>query len=210
MPTSSPTGKTPSVLIVDDHPIVVDGVRALLGERFRIVGSAHDGRAAITQARESRPDLVVLDVRLPDLSAGEIVRGIRDMCPTTSILLFTAHASSLAAMDALTAGADASLPKDAGSTHLVQALQALAAGRPPQPPAVIRSSVGIRPLGVELTPRQREILRHVAAGETNREIAEALGLTPNTVKSYWQQVLQKLGARNRVEALLLAQDLLVH
>lgn len=210
MPTSSPTEKAPTILIVDDHPIVVDGVEALLGERFRVVGSAHEGRAAIAQARENQPDLVVLDVRLPDLSASEVVRRIRDVCRTTSILLFTAHASSLAAMDALAAGADASLPKDAGSTNLVQALKALAAGRLPQPPAVVRSSVAGRPPAVELTPRQWEILRHVAAGETNREIAEALGLTPNTVKSYWQQVLQKLGARNRVEALLLAQDLLVH
>ncbi|MGW2288689.1 response regulator [Streptomyces phaeochromogenes] len=209
MSISSPAGNVLSVLIVDDHPIVVDGVEALLGEHFRVVGSAHEGQAAIARARETQPDLIVLDVRLPDLSAGEIVRRIRDVCRTTSILLFTAHASSLAAMDALIAGADALLPKDAGTTNLVQALQALAEGKVPQPPAVVRSSAGDKPPGVELTPRQREILRHVAAGATNREIAEALGLTPNTVKSYWQQVLQKLGARNRVEALLLAQDLLV-
>lgn len=178
------------VLVVDDHPIVLDGVTLALQNpaRFRIAGYARTGREAIESARTLRPDVVLLDLRLPDMLAPEVIQSLHARCPEAKVVVFTAYPDHSALEAALAAGAagvvvNADLGEDT---------------------AMLLS----RKLGASgLTRREYDILRRVALGETNPQIAAALGLTRNTVKTYLQRTLEKLGAHNRIEALSRAGEL---
>lgn len=198
------------VLVVDDHPVVHDGV-ALLVERTRrvtIAGSARSGREAIELARRLRPDVVLLDLRLPDMLGSEVVRAIRRQVPDAAVLIFTAHPDHAALEAAREAGAAGVVVKDATRADLAGAIERAARGEPlpwasgaggAEATAAILARFG-------LTRREYDVLRRVAMGETNAEIAEAIHLSPNTVKTYLQSTLQKLGARNRVEAIARAGE----
>ena len=194
------------VMVVDDHPVVRDGVALLLRSDpgFRVVGGADTGRAALTGVGEIDPDVVLLDLRLPDLGAPEVVAGILARCPGTKVVVFTAHGERHAVRAALDAGAHGCLLKDAGTTDLVAALRAVLRGeRVVDPRADTAGPAAGRP---KLTRREYEVLRLAAQGNTNPEIAAATGLARNTVKTYLQSTLQKLGARNRVEAIGIASE----
>ena len=197
---------TISVLVVDDHPIVLDGVRQLVDSTpwITLAGYARTGREAITVAAQTRPDVVLLDLRLPDMLGPEVVRGIEQGAPDAKIVLFTAHPEHAAVEPALAAGAIAVVLKDADRADLVDVIRRVAAGEPiddtrSREDTSERFARELRRSG--LTRREYDILRRISMGETNPEIAEALGLTRNTVKSYVQTALYKLGARNRIEAL---------
>lgn len=204
-------GAAARVMVVDDHPVVRDGVALLLcGEpALTVVGSAESGRAGLERAPLLRPDVVLLDLRLPDMAAPEVAAGLRTRCPAARIVVFTAHGDHRDIRAALDAGAHGCLVKDAGATDLADALRRVLRGErvvdrrmlpgdPGRPAALARSG---------LTPRENEVLRHAAQGRTNPEIAEATGLARNTVKTYLQSALHKLGARNRVEAISRASEL---
>lgn len=194
------------VMVVDDHPVVRDGVALLLrGDAgFRVVGGADTGRGAIACVGEVDPDVVLLDLRLPDLEAPEVVAGILARCAGTKVVVFTAHGERHAVRAALDAGAHGCLLKDAGTTDLLAALRAVLRGeRVVDPRADTAGTTAGRP---ELTRREYEVLRLAAQGNTNPEIAAATGLARNTVKTYLQSTLQKLGARNRVEAIGIASE----
>jgi len=193
------------VMVVDDHPVVRDGVALLLrGEpALAVVGAAESGRAALERAAALRPDLVLLDLRLPDMLAPEVVVGLRAVVPSARVVVFTAHGDHHGVRAALDAGAHGALLKDAAVTDLVAALRRVLRGErvcdprmvqdePPGRAALARSG---------LTRREYEVLRLAAQGRTNPEIAETTGLARNTVKTYLQSALHKLGARNRVEAI---------
>ncbi len=193
------------VMIVDDHPVVCDGVALLLRAEpgLDVVGSAESGRAGLERATQLRPDVVLLDLRLPDMLAPEVVAGLLERCPAARIVVFTAHGDHIGARTALDSGAHGCLLKDAAATDLVDALRRVLLGEriidartardePGAPAALARSG---------LTRREYEVLRHAAMGRTNPEIADATGLARNTVKTYLQCALHKLGARNRVEAI---------
>lgn len=193
------------VLVVDDHPVVRDGVALLLraDPSVRVVGGAESGRAALDAAGELAPDVVLLDLRLPDMLAPEVVTGLRTRAPGAKVLVFTAHGDHDGVRAALDAGAHGCLLKDAGTTDLVSAVRRVVAGERVIDPRVLPGSAA--PDGAlartGLTRREYEVLRLVAQGRTNPEIGEALGLARNTVKTYLQTALHKLGARNRVEAI---------
>lgn len=194
------------VMVVDDHPVVRDGVALLLRSDagFRVVGGADTGRSAVAGVTDIDPDVVLLDLRLPDLGAPEVVRGILARCPGVRVVVFTAHGERHAVRAALDAGAHGCLLKDAGTTDLVAALRAVLRGeRVVDPRADTAAPAAGRP---ELTRREYEVLRLAAQGNTNPEIAAATGLARNTVKTYLQSTLQKLGARNRVEAIGIASE----
>ena len=209
------------VLVVDDHPVVCQGVTTLARNdaRIAVIGDARTATEAVELARglTSRgegPDLVLLDLRLPDMLAPESIRALKLAVPGVRVLIFTAYAEHPALQLALDAGADGALLKDATDTDVVDAIVRTAGGETvvdvrlrrddgPPPAAQGRAPSGER---VQLTPREYQILRRVAMGETNPEIAEALGLSRNTVKTYLQLALQKLGARNRVEAIIKAGE----
>jgi DNA-binding NarL/FixJ family response regulator len=193
------------VLVVDDHPVVRDGVALLLRAEpsLVVVGSAESGRSALERAAGLHPDLVLLDLRLPDMLAPEIVVGLREAVPGARIVVFTAHGDHHGVAAALDAGAHGALLKDAAATDLVSALRRVLRGErvidPRMVPTVAGRGAALARSG--LTRREYEVLRLAAQGRTNPEIAETTGLARNTVKTYLQSALHKLGARNRVEAI---------
>lgn len=198
------------ILLVDDHLVVREGVALLLRHdpTLVIVGEARTGAEAVEQARRLRPGLVLLDLRLPDMLAPEATRALKAAVPDVRILLFTAHADHAALQAALDAGADGCLLKDASRTDLIATIKRVAAGErhvDPRTRANGQDAITDR-LPSPLTRREYEVLRRLALGETNPEIAAALAISRNTVKSYLQSAMQKLGARNRVEAIIRAHE----
>jgi DNA-binding NarL/FixJ family response regulator len=192
------------VMVVDDHPVVRDGVALLLrGEpALVVVGAAESGRAALERARELKPDLVLLDLRLPDMLAPEVVVGLRELVPAARVVVFTAHGDHHGVQAALDAGAHGALLKDAAATDLAAALRRVLRGERVSDPRIVPGAAGRTALQRSgLTRREYEVLRLAAQGRTNPEIAETTGLARNTVKTYLQAALHKLGARNRVEAI---------
>jgi DNA-binding NarL/FixJ family response regulator len=195
---------------VDDHPVVRDGVMLLLRSdpSLVFVGSAESGHAAIERAMELRPDLVLLDLRLPDMLAPEVVSRLRQVHPAGKIVVFTAHSDHSGVIAAIEAGASGGLLKDVAGTDLVSALRRVLRGERVVDPRIFpddsQRSDALARSG--LTRREYEVLRFAAQGKTNPEIADATGLTRNTVKTYLQSALHKLGARNRVEAIRKASE----
>lgn len=173
-----------------------------------IVGQAASAAAAIEAARQLRPDLILLDLRLPDRLASEAIPLLRMASGGGTIVIFTAYAGHRALQAAVEAGADCCLRKD--TADLASAIRRAARGERFVDPGLTEDSLPgrlpRRAAGPPLTRREYEVLRHVAMGQTNPEIAEAIGLTRNTVKSYLQTALQKLGARNRVEGIAKANE----
>jgi two-component system, NarL family, nitrate/nitrite response regulator NarL len=203
--------KLTRVLVVDDHPVVLDGVTMAFDTTswLKIAGYARSGREGITATQRLQPDVVLLDLRLPDMLGCEVVRMLRAHVPGVKIVLFTAHSDHAALEVALNAGAHGLVLKDAERTDLVDVIHRIVSGErivsldhKPDDNALL--SRRLRESG--LTRREYDILRRVAMGETNPEIAAALGLTRNTVKTYLQRTLEKLGARNRVEAVARANE----
>lgn len=199
------------VLVVDDHPVVLDGVTMAFEATswLRIAGYARSGRKGIIAAEQLMPDVVLLDLRLPDMLGCEVVRQLRAHVPGIKVILFTAYPDHAALEVALAAGAHGVVLKDAERTDLVDVIHRIIAGervvhldQEPDDNALL--SRRLKEAG--LTRREYDILRRVAMGETNPEIAAALGLTRNTVKTYLQRTLEKLGARNRVEAVARANE----
>jgi DNA-binding NarL/FixJ family response regulator len=201
---------TVSVLVVDDHPIVLDGVRHLVDSTswISLAGYARTGREGVTLAEQTQPDVVLLDLRLPDMLGPEVIHGIHRGAPAAQVVLFTAYPDHAAVEPALAAGARAVVLKDVDRADLVDIIRRVAAGEPlPSGPRAIASASKLNQRLTNklrryaLTRREYDILRRISMGETNPEIADALGLTRNTVKTYVQSALNKLGARNRIEAL---------
>lgn len=199
------------VLVVDDHPVVTQGVTLLLRSQpdVVLVGSARTGREALEAAAELAPDVVLLDLRLPDMLATEVIRKLRSVRPEARVLLFTAYAGHAALAAALDEGVAGCLLKDVSTTDLASAIQQAHRGLSVMDQRLDESSHGRMREALfraGLTRREYEVLRLVAAGHTNPEIADELGLTRNTVKTYLQSTMTKLGARNRVEAIAKAAE----
>lgn len=202
---------TVHVLVVDDHPIVRDGVALALGNAswITVAGYASSGREAVVEAERLKPDVVLLDLRLPDMLAPEVIRALRTHVPGVKVVIFTAYPEHAALEEALGAGAHAVVVKDAERSDLVDIVRRVNAGERvvrTSPDHLLNVLLARRLKESGLTRREYEILRRVAMGETNPEIAGVLGLTRNTVKTYLQRTLEKLGARNRVEALARASE----
>ncbi|MGH3375673.1 MAG: response regulator [Actinoallomurus sp.] len=199
------------VLVVDDHPIVLDGATLALQSTawLTVAGYARTGREAIEAVERLRPHVVLLDLRLPDMLGPEVVRGMLQHDPTVKIVLFTAYPDHASRAEALAAGACGIMVKDTERSDLVDVIRRVINGE-----QVLSDDLSgdtkalvdrkLREHG--LTRREYEILRRIAMGETNPQIAEALGLTRNTVKTYVQRTLEKLGAHNRIEALTRANQ----
>ncbi|ANY22177.1 response regulator transcription factor [Gordonia terrae] len=186
-----------SVLVVDDHPVVRDGVTTQLRRQgdITVVGYAATSADACVQTARTRPDVILLDLRLPDALAADTIPLLRDACATSKILLFTAFPDHAAVAPSLAAGAHGLLIKDASGTAVRDAVRRVVLT------GSYRSATASRSATAALTPREYDVLRQVASGHTNVEIARLLEISPNTVKTYLHNVMHKLNARNRAQVI---------
>lgn len=192
------------LLVVDEHPVVQHGVRLFLEgiDAIRAVDTAASGHAAINAARAERHEVVLLDPSLPDMLVEDAVRSFAAVSPGTRVVIFASHISPSLRDQALALGVQGVVGKDATADRLHDAIVRVACGETvfeAGSDGMLRRAAE-KVNGTPLTPREHEILRHAARGESNAEIAVAIYLAPTTVKSYLQSALRKLGARNRVEA----------
>lgn len=199
------------VLVVDDHPVIRGGVELLAAEdpAITVVGGASTGHEAIKVAQEVAADVVLLDLRLPDMPAPELVTRLRRVAPRVKILLFTAFADHGAIDVLIEAGADGCLVKDITGGDFATAVRRVARGVRVVDPRLAGRHASATPellFRVGLTRREYEVLRLAAMGQSNPEIAEQLALARNTVKTYLQTAMQKLNSRNRVEAIAKAHE----
>ncbi len=200
------------VLIADDHDVVRAGLKAAVQAQaeFAVVGEARDGVEAVRQAHALRPDLVVMDVRMPKLSGIEACRDIRAELPPTQVLILTSYGDEKAVMAAILAGASGFMLKDVQVAQLIDAMRIVGRGGTTLDPissaAVVqqirRGNVVSEEdrLAQQLTERELRVLDLIADGMTNREIGEALFLSEKTVKHHVSDILSKLGLTRRVEA----------
>jgi DNA-binding NarL/FixJ family response regulator len=204
------------VLIVDDHEVARAGLRAVLGSEVGIVivGEAANGREALELCEQYRPDLILMDVRMPDMNGLEVTRTIKSASPATSVVLFTMYENPDYLIDALRAGAAGYLLKGASRREIVAAVRQVLAGESLLNPDLVlqllRRLSRSEPegtAGANLTPRERDVLKLIALGKTNREIADTLSLTLSTVKTHVEHVIDKLGVSDRTQAAVRAIQL---
>ncbi|WP_169580609.1 MULTISPECIES: response regulator transcription factor [Microbacterium] len=198
------------VFLVDDHEIVRRGVGDLIRSQpdLDVIGEAGTVRQAAGRIEATRPDVALLDVRLPDGSGIDLCRDIRSRVPDVKCLILTAYDDDTAVSAAVMAGASGYVLKDVGGTRLIDAIRAVAAGRSLLDPRLIqRASAQMReradnddPRLGSLGLRERQILRLIADGLTNRQIGEKLGIAEKTVKNYVSSMLSKLGLERRTQA----------
>ena len=207
-------GRPARVLVVDDHPIVIDGVRQILADTvdLQLVGEAADPAAAEALAARLQPDIVILDLKLGEHLAPPLCRTLLVASPGVAIVIHTAFDDPEPLRACLNAGATGIVLK--GTRDLVEALRSVLDGNVFVDPSLTdlpaeraQNLPGRNGCGVSLTTREYEVLCIMALGRTSKEIAEELHLAENTVRSYVQSLLQKLQARNRIEALAKARHL---
>jgi DNA-binding NarL/FixJ family response regulator len=195
------------VLLVDDHPIVISGIRRLLAfaPDFEVVGQASNARDAVESAIAANPDLILLDLHLPDVHSADLCRRIRASAPSAQVVIFTAFVDAAVLRSCLTAGVAGVLLKDAAELDLVGDLRRIRSGRQVIDERVqataAAEAVDPQLLDATLTQREHQVLRLLAEGMSGKEMATALGLAPNTVRSYCQSLLSKLQSSSRIQAL---------
>ena len=208
--TTPTEGSAPrTLLVVDDHEVVRQGLVALLDRRtgFQVVAEAGTAAEALEQARQFQPDLVVMDVRLPDGSGIEACREIRSELPNTRVVMLTSYPDEDAVLAAIVAGASGYLLKQVRARDLVAALETVADGGSLLDPAVTGKVLErMRRIATDddelaaLTKQERKILALVAEGKTNKEIAAEVFLSDKTVKNYVSSILAKLNLERRAQA----------
>lgn len=198
------------VLIADDHQIMREGLRALVDRQpdMETVGEADNGRAAVALAQQLRPDVVVMDVSMPELNGLKATERLKKLCPEIKVLTLTRHADDSYLRQLLQAGACGYVLKQSASTQLISAIRAVAGGGTYLDTAVtgrvIKSIVGGRklrgaPPDKELSAREEEVLRLIAWGYANKEIAARLSVSVKSVEVYKTRAMEKLDMRNRID-----------
>lgn len=211
-PSTTATDAPPiRILIADDHEVVRIGLAALLDRQdgFHVVGEAESGDEAVRLARILRPDVVVMDIRMPNGSGTDACRAITGERGDIPVIMLTSYADEEAVFESIAAGASGYILKRIGSGELVDAIRTVASGRSLLDPAVtaavldrVRHVTHAEESGAfgDLTEQERRVLAHVADGESNREIAEAMDLAEKTVRNYVSNILAKLGLASRAQA----------
>ena len=220
------------LLVVDDQPFMRAGIKAILGMdgALKVVGEARDGQEAIARCRELRPDMILMDVSMPNMNGLEATKKIKAEFPLTSVLILTAHADHRLLMDAVKAGAAGYVLKGEHPDHVLDAVSAVLNGETPLDQGLVMQL--LRRLGQEeaaqstqpptqapslesastslpnpLTPRETEVLSCLASGKTNRQIAKELHLSLSTVKRHLEHILPKLKVSDRTQAAVKAIEM---
>jgi DNA-binding NarL/FixJ family response regulator len=201
------------ILIVDDHPVVREGIGSMLKKQpdFRIVGEACNGLEAVEKARELSPDVVLMDLRMPELDGVEAIKRIKEEKPEVKFIILTTYSDDEYIFKGIAAGARAYLLKDAPRDELFKAIRAVSRGE-----SLIQPIVASRvldklaelsrktPSAETLSEREVEVLRLMASGESNKDIADKLSITQSTVKTHITSIFQKLNVTTRTEAVTTA------
>src|SRR5215813_2350638 len=193
-----------SILCVDDHPVFQAGIRYLIESRsdMVLVGFASTGAAGITLARQHSPDVILMDLRLPDMSGIAAISSIREERPDARILMLTTFEGDVEVQRALSAGAHAYMLKSSSPDELVSAIQHVHAGKKYLPPQLAVELA--QHVGESVSPREVSVLRLIAAGNRNKDIADKLCIAEDTVKGHIKRIMEKLGARDRTQAVAIA------
>ena len=204
------------ILIVDDHPVVRDGLAAMLGTQpdFEVVGEAADGGAAVAKASLLQPDVILLDLEMPEMDGVQALQQLRQRSPAVRAIVFTAYDTDERILSAVQAGAQGYLLKGVPRHELFQAIRVVSQGGSLLQPVVaskllrhIRSEASPALPSATLTRREREVLGLLAQGKANQEIADQLVISQRTVKFHVSSILHKLNASNRTEAVSIAVQL---
>jgi len=193
------------VLIADDHPVIREGLTALLNRRrdMTVVAEASNGREAVAQFLLHRPDVGLVDLRMPEMGGAEAIAAIREQAPSARLIVLTTYDDDEDIQNGFRAGARAYLLKDTPREQLLECIRAVHEGRmliPPNIAAKLADHMGAS----ELTPRETEVLRLVAEGKPNKVIAATLFISEGTVKTHMNSLLRKLDAADRTQAVTVA------
>jgi DNA-binding NarL/FixJ family response regulator len=204
------------IVIADDHPIIIEGLSQLFKRQseFELVAAVNDGDKALDAVRTLKPDIMVLDVQMPKKDGLTVMREMIREGLTTKVVILTATLDDDGVMEAVELGVWGLVLKEAASTQLIDALRRVAMGLRAVDPALVAAAASRsmsrrearRELESLLSPRETDVVRMVAKGLRNKEIADKLTITEGTVKSYLHSIYEKLGVKGRVELTLLAQE----
>ncbi|MDH4177512.1 MAG: response regulator transcription factor [Thermoleophilia bacterium] len=196
---------TITVTVADDHPAVLDAVSRFLDQNgVDVLGIADDGEEALRELERLRPAVAILDLRMPGFTGGEIIRRARAVAPDTALLVYTGLVDQETIVDALAAGADGVIEKDASMLELVRAVRLVAAGRSYVDASLAASVLQGGSFSVGLTTRELEVLRLLADGNSNESIARELHIAPDTVRAHVRKAMAKLSASTRTQAVATA------
>lgn len=200
-----------NLLLADDHMVIRSGLRMLLEaqEDMTIIGEAENGRQAVEKAQALNPDVILMDIQMPDMNGIEATRRIKEVAPKSAVLALTMYEDDQYFFEMLQAGASGYLPKRAAPDELVSAIRAVSRGEVFLYPSLAgrlvqdylqRAAAGVQPpVDDELTPREREVLVLVAEGLNNAEIADRLVISAKTVDRHRENIMRKLNLHNRVD-----------
>ena len=204
------------IVIADDHPIIIEGLSQLFKRQseFELVAAVSDGEKALEAVRTLKPDILVLDVQMPKKDGLTVMRDMIREGLTTKVVILTATLDDEGVLEAVDLGVWGLVLKEAASTQLIDALRRVAMGLRAVDPTLVSSASSRslnrreakRELESLLSPRETDVVRMVAKGLRNKEIADKLTITEGTVKSYLHSIYEKLGVKGRVELTLLAQE----
>lgn len=192
-------------LVADDHPALVVAVSDFLeNQGYEVVGQARDGLTAVAGVVEMQPDVALVDYRMPHLEGVELLAQLRESAPEMLIAVYTADSDKSIVAAVFGAGAHALILKDAPLGDLVHALDAIRSGRRYVDPALARVALGVSSGKPSLTPREAEVLAHVADGLSHDEIGRELSISPETVRTHVRKACERLNARTRTHAVATA------
>lgn len=205
-----------TILLAEDHAMVRDGLKMIINAQpdMEIVAEAADGRAAVTRAQAVNPDVVVMDLSMPRLNGLKAAELLREQCPHVKIVALTRHTEAGYIRELLRAGAVGYVLKQSSSASLLAAIRAVALGGTYLDPAVAHTMVNdyaghhahhVRDQPVSLTPREVEVVRLVASGYANKEMAARLGVSVNTIETHKANAMEKLGLHSRIDLVRFAR-----
>ena len=205
MPESMASGKRIRILAVDDHPMLREGIAAAIARQsdMVLVGEAVTGREAIEAFRTTRPDVTLMDLQMPEMNGEDAISAIRAEFPAARIIVLTTYKGDAQALRALKAGASGYLLKSAIRKEMMDAIRAVHAGRP-SIPAEIAIQIAEHVAADALSEREIEVLRCVAQGAANKEVAFRLQISEETVKVHMKHILEKLDVTDRTHAVTIA------